>query len=159
MNKLIIFMIVIAIFVGVTIAYLKADMPFWIFAIGSLFGILFLIPAFKTKLIIEDGMLSYKKLGSGEEVDLKKVSQILTREIELIVNKNNNQSAFEDSGEEIRINDNQLHADQERQIPKNIYILDGSGRTIFQTSLDLLNEQDLKKLFMQLIQILKFFKK
>lgn len=126
-NKMIAFITVIVIFIGVTIAYLKADFPIEMFAVASIFGVLFLLPALKTKLIIEDGMLRYEKRGGKEEVELAKVSQILAREVETIVNKDNEPSSFQSSGSRIKFSNN---LNQERQVQKVIYILDGAGRTI-----------------------------
>lgn len=127
-NKMIAFITVVAIFIGVTIAYLKAGFPVGVFAVASIFGVLFLVPAFKTKLIIEDGMLRYEKIGGKEEIDLVKVSQILTREVETIVNRDNESSSSRNSGNKVRFSNT---ANQERQVKKIIYILDETGRTIF----------------------------
>lgn len=133
-NKIVAVSMTAVVFIGVTIAYLKAGMPIWIFAIAFVFGLLLIIPAFTTKLIIEDGMLRYKKIFGGEEVELENVSQIVIREVETIVDSNQH-SSFQESSSGIQAGGlmigNQQQTNQERQVKKFIYILDDVGRTMF----------------------------
>lgn len=135
-NKIILFIIIAAVYIGITIAYFQANFSIWILPLVFIAGIFIIFTSLRTKLIIEDGILRYEKLGGGNEVELKNVSEIVMREVETIVDKSNEQRPFQDQGGDvklgsIRINNNQQHVDQERKVEKIIYILDGAGRTIF----------------------------
>lgn len=135
-NKIILFLIVAALCIGMTIAYFQADIPIWILPIVFIAGIAFIFSSLKTKIIIEDGLLRYEKLMGGEEVELKGVSQIIMREVETIVNNSHERHAEENQGGDVklgsmRINHKQQHVDQKRQVERIIYILDEAGRTVF----------------------------
>lgn len=135
-NNLILFLIIGSLFAGMTIAYFQADLPIWVLPIVLVIGIFIIFSSIRTKLVVEDGQLRYEKLIGKEEVELKRVSQIVVREIETIVNKSSNHDSNLNQGSDIKrgsvtINSNHHHVDQERKIEKYIYILDEAGQTFF----------------------------
>jgi len=98
-----------------------------------LLPVLFIFGLLKTKLVIEDGVLRYEKIIGGEEIALKNVAQIVTREIEVITTTshadNHNQNHNQSQG--LSFGRNQQAVNQERSTQKVIYVLDDAGRTFF----------------------------
>lgn len=136
-NKMIPIVILAVIVIGSIVGYFQMNIPIWIVPIVLVVGGFVIFGMFKTKLVIEDGFIRYEKLGGGDEVDLKKVSQIVMREVETIVNKESPHDRDRFHNQEdvklgtIRINNNEQPINQERQVEKIIYVLDAEGRTIF----------------------------
>lgn len=121
--------------------YVVSDVPPWVLVL-LIIPVIFAVAGHKTKLIVENGVLRYEKVFGGEEVSLKKVSQIVIREVETIVNKNpdhfnNNQRPG------FTRNVNQV--DQERKVEKLYYVLDESGRTIFSFPANLVGFRDRRR--------------
>jgi len=134
-NKYIVIGIVSAIFIGITIFYFQVDFPILVLPIVAVIGLLVIISTIKTKVVIENGFLRYEKIGRGEEVDLKKVGQIVTREVETIVDRKTDRTdrTSQNSGfskGKFGIN-NHHNVDQERKIEKVVYVIDKEGRTFF----------------------------
>lgn len=136
-NKVILIAIITAIFIGSIIVYLQTDLPIWIIPIVLVAGVFFIFASIKTKLVIEDGMLRYEKLTGGDEADLQKVSHIVMREVETIVDNSPMNHSQHNREEDVKFgnirinNNNQQQVDQERKVEKLIYVLDDSGRTFF----------------------------
>lgn len=107
--------------------YAVTDVPPWILAL-LIVPVVFAVAGHKTKLIVDNDVLRYEKVFGGEEISLKKVSQIVLREVETIVNKNPDHfNNHERPGFTRNVN----QVDQERKVEKLYYVLDESGRTIF----------------------------
>ena len=110
-----------------------------------LLPIVFIIGLQKTKLVIEDGVLRYEKIVGGEEISLKNVAQIVTREIEVITtshadNHNHNHNHNQKKG--ISFGNNQQAVNQERSTQKVIYVMDEAGRTFFSFPASLVTRKD-----------------
>lgn len=135
-NKIVLFGIIGAVFVGAIIAYIQVRFPIWILPIAFAVGGLIVFSSLKTKIIIEDGKMRYEKLGGGDEVDLKNIAQIVIREVETIVDKSQNQPGVQSQGSDVRlgqvrINHNEQNVNQERQVERIVYVFDLEGRTVF----------------------------
>jgi len=131
-NKFIVIGIVVAIVIGLTIVYFQTDLPIWILLIVALVGVFVIFSSMKSKVVIEKGLLRYEKIGGGEEVPLNKVSQIVKREVETIVNRNKDGETVQGGGISIgKLKINQQNVNQERQVEKIFYVLDKEGRTFF----------------------------
>lgn len=117
------------------------DVPFWLL-LFLVIPILFAVAGQKTKLIISDGVLRYEQVFSKEEVDLKKVSQIVIREVETIVEKNSH-SVNHNQSSGLQRNINQVN--QERKVEKLFYLLDESGRTIFSFPANIVGYRDRRR--------------
>lgn len=136
-NRVIPIVIFAVVIIGSVIGYIQMNLPIWIIPIALLVGGFVVFSMYKTKLVIEDGFLRYEKLGGGDEVELSKVSHIVMREVETIVNKESPHERDEFMNRTdvnlrtIRISDNIRPVDQERKVEKIIYVLDADGRTIF----------------------------
>jgi len=137
-NKIIPIVILAVLVIGSFVAYLQLDFPIWIVPIVLVVGGFVVFSMSKTKIIIEDGFLRYETLGGGEEVDLNKVSQIIIREVETIVNKDAHHDRVEPQEDvklgTIRIGGQDQPVNQERQVERIMYFLDADGRTIFSMS-------------------------
>lgn len=151
-NKIVLFVIMGVVFVGVTIAYLNSIFPVFVLPIVFVIGLFIIISSMKTKLIVEDGMLRYEKLFGGEEVELKRVSQIIIREVETMVSNSTSQSVFneqDNATSEIRVGNVRLssgqNVDAERKIEKVMYVQDASGRTIFSAPANLVGFSQRKR--------------
>lgn len=132
---------IIIVIVILGIYFIADDVPLWILLL-LIIPLILAVAGQKTKLIVDNGVLRYEKVFGGEEVSLKKVSQIIIREVETIVNKtpdtsNNNHSPG--------INRNVNHVNQERQVEKVFYLLDESGRTIFSFPANLIGFRDRRR--------------
>src|SRR5690625_1824484 len=75
-------MIILAIFL-----YVKLDFPVITILIVVILAFLTFIPTVRKKVVIEDGVLLYEKIGKTESVELKRVSQIVKREELTYVNR------------------------------------------------------------------------
>ena len=104
-----------------------------------LLPVLFIVGLLKTKLVIEDDVLRYVKIIGGEEISLKNVAQIVTREIEIINTSNVsdfNRNRKQNSGR------NMIVGDQERSTQKVVYVIDDAGRTFFSFPAGLVTRKD-----------------
>lgn len=110
------------------------------------FGLLFLLifpvaliySGVKTKLVIEDDVLRYQMLIGSKEVSLKEVSQIITRELEIISTSNLGdftQNTKQESVQNIRPGD-------ERSTEVRVYLLDESNEAIFSFPAYLINPEN-----------------
>src|SRR5690625_4799507 len=79
-NIVITFIIFIAMVILSVFLYVKLDFPMITIPIIVLLAFLIFIPAVRNKIIIEDGVLRYEKIGRTEFADLKRVSQIVKKE-------------------------------------------------------------------------------
>src|SRR5690625_743060 len=102
--------------------YVVTDMPPWVLAL-LIIPVVFSIAGHKTKLIVDNDVLRYEKVFGGEEISLKKVSKIVVREVETIVNKNTDHFNSQQAPGSTR-NVNQVS--QERKVEMFYYILDES---------------------------------
>lgn len=124
-NTFIALILPIIIAIGILVAFFNiSSLPVW--ALVAL-----IIPAFiaihghRTKVIVDDGILRYEQLFKSEEVELKNVSQIVTREVETIVDRRHDASHPNEFGA------GHNHVNQEREVKRIVYVLDEAGRTFF----------------------------
>ena len=103
-----------------------------------LLPVVFIIGLQKTKLVIEDDVLRYEKLGGSEEISLKNVSQIITREIEVITT--NNLNTFNHNRKQDSIQN--MRPGTERSTQKVVYVMDSTGRTFFSFPASLVTRKD-----------------
>ncbi len=135
-NKFVVIGIVIVVCAAFIFAYFVSDLPIWVIPIVAGMGAVIVVSSIKTKVVIEDGLLRYEKWGGGDEVPLARVSQIVTREVETIVNRTVSGSSSHGSNTggvtlgKIRLGNNE-NIEQERSTEKVVYVLDEAGRTIF----------------------------
>lgn len=131
-NKMILFVIIGIVFVGLTYGSLVYDLPIFFLGLFCVIAVFIVLSAIRTKIVIENGILRYEKVIGGEEVALKHVTQIITREVETIVNHvNERQVSKRRGGKIIGVGFGQENVDQERKVEKVMYILDETGKTIF----------------------------
>ena len=113
---------------GFLVFYFQSDMPAWALLLVGVITFIIVVSSLKTKLIIEENILRYEKVFGWDEVSLDKVSQIIMREVETIVEKDPSSSR----DRQRKDFDMQGHrVNEERQVEKIIYVLDESGRTYF----------------------------
>jgi len=121
--------------------FIADNAPYWVLSL-LIIPVIFAVAGHKTKLIVEKGVLRYEKVFGGEEVSLNKVSQIVIREVETIVERSPNSiNNTQKSGLNINVN----QANQERRVEKIVYLLDGSGRTIFSFPANLVGFRDRRR--------------
>lgn len=140
-NKIILFLVVGVIYGAVIYGYLKTVFPLFVLPIVFVIGLFIIFSSLKTKLIVEEGMLKYEKLFGGEEVELKKVSHIIIRQVDTRFNDSTNQTVFHENDSSpkpentIKIGKVSVtgvqSANSDGKIEKIMYIQDESGRTIF----------------------------
>lgn len=122
--------------------YLIADgVPTWVLAL-LIIPVFFAFAGYKTKLIVENGMLRYIQVFGFDEVSLNKVSKIVIREVEAIVNINPDSFNNNQSSSSNRI---VMQRNQERRVEKFFYLLDESGRTIFTFPANLIEFRDRRR--------------
>lgn len=135
-NKFFVIGIVGVVCAAFTVAYFLSDLPIWVLPIVLVIGALIVVSSIKTKLVIEDGLLRYEKWGGGDEVPLARVAQIVTREVETIVNRTVSESGTHGGNTggvtigKVRLG-NRQNLEQERSTEKVVYVLDEAGRTFF----------------------------
>lgn len=132
-------------FVGVTIATFVVELPLWASVLVLVIGVSAVLGAIKTKIIVHDSFLYYDTLfGRKEEVDLKKVPQIVIREVETIVDRTEPTTQT--------THNRRVHAVNEaRQVSRIMYVLDKDGRTIFSFPASLIRFSDRNR-FRQAVQ-------
>ena len=135
--------------VVVTIAIIGV-FSFFFFGQGNTSPLLFLIlllpivfigGLLKTKLVIEDDVLRYEKIFGGEEISLKNVAQILTREMEFI--NTSNLSDFNHNRKQ-GLSQN-MAVGESRSTQKVVYVMDDTGRTFFSFPASLVTRKDRRR--------------
>lgn len=135
-NNFVAIILPLIIAVIILVAYFKiTDLPPWIL-VAFLIPVFMIIHGQRTKVIIGDGLLRYEQVFRDEEVLLKDVAQIITREVEIIVDRNEHSQPRDG----FSIDTNQVN--QEREVQKVVYVLDESGRTFFSFPASLISRKD-----------------
>lgn len=128
--------LLVLVIIGIAVVSItKFSLPWW-GGLLALFVAGFIILLYlKSKVVIENGEIRYEKLGSIDEVALKHVHEIITREVETIVDKSNNHGRKTSGGGSITIKGVTLGGgqakNQRREVKRYMYINDYDGRTIF----------------------------
>ncbi|MBO1910254.1 hypothetical protein [Sporosarcina sp. 6E9] len=126
--------VVIPIIIAVVIVALyftNESMPAWTLLL-LIVPVIFSAAQLKTKLVIEKDLLRYEKLFGGNEVSLNNVSEIVTREVETIVERNQQHDNHHVRPSGLSFSSNQMNpVNQERKVERLVYVLDASGRTHF----------------------------
>lgn len=125
--------------------YLQGNTSPMLFLI-LLLPVLFIFGLLKTKLVIEDGVLRYVKIIGGEEIALKNVAQIVTREIEVITTTSHADNHNRNQSQGLSFGSNQQAVNQERSTQKVIYVLDDAGRTFFSFPASFITRKDRQRI-------------
>lgn len=103
-----------------------------------IFPIALIYSGIKTKLVIEEDVLRYHMLIGNKEISLKDVSQIVTRELEII--STSNLSDFTHHTKQAPIQD--IKPEEKQSTEVRFHLLDKSGKSILSFPAYLINPED-----------------